>query len=242
MTRPRFLLTNDDGFDAPGLAALCQALDELGECLVVAPHEHLSGCSHQATTGRPLALDSLDARRHKLDGTPVDCTRIALVHLQAPVDWVISGINAGGNLGADVYLSGTVAAVREAALLGKPGIALSQYISRRGALDWERAARWTRQIVGRLLERPLGPGQFWNVNLPHLESDALPELIDCPLDPHPLPVRFELEDGRLHYRARYQDRERAPGADVDVCFGGRVAVTALSLAVPRPGATSGAGD
>ncbi len=229
--RPRFLVTNDDGIEAPGLAALVEALSSLGSCLVVAPRDHLSGCSHQATTGRPLELATLAADRHHLDGTPVDCTRLGLTQVDPHADWVISGINAGGNLGADVYLSGTVAAVREAALLGRPGIAISQYISRRGPLDWNRASRWTAQVVRQLLERPWRAGQFWNVNLPHGEHDELPPLVDCPLDPHPLPLVYELSDGRYHYRARYQDRLRAEGADVDVCFSGRVAITELRLSI-----------
>lgn len=227
----KFLVTNDDGFDAPGLAALIAAIDPLGEVLVVAPHQHLSGCSHAATTSRALELITRAPQRHQLDGTPVDCTRVALAHLAPEIDWVVSGINAGGNLGHDVYLSGTVAAVREAALLGKPGIAVSQYVARRWPIDWETAACWTSEIVRELMRRPQRPGLFWNVNLPDLEAGAaLPPWVDCPLDPGALPVRYELEEeGRLRYRARYQDRSRVPACDVDVCFSGRIAVTALTV-------------
>jgi 5'-nucleotidase len=162
----RFLVTNDDGIDAPGLRTLEEVLRPLGELLVIAPDRHLSGCSHQATTDRGMSLLQHSEGRHALEGTPVDCARIGLIHLAAEIDWVISGINEGGNLGADVYHSGTVAAVREAALLGKPGIAVSQYRRKREPVDWQRAARWTAGVIRMLLARPLAPGRFFNVNLP----------------------------------------------------------------------------
>src|SRR5690606_6623275 len=107
-----FLLTNDDGIDAAGLAALEQAVASLGEYVVLAPADYQSGCSHRVTTDRPLSLTALGGRRHQLDGTPTDCTRVGLSHLCPQAQWVISGINDGANLGADVYHSGTVAAVR----------------------------------------------------------------------------------------------------------------------------------
>lgn len=226
-----FLVTNDDGIDAPGLAALEQALVELGESLVLAPDECHSGCSHKATTDRPLELTPLGGNRHRLDGTPTDCTRVGLTHLFSRADWVMAGINDGGNLGADVYLSGTVAAVREGVLLGKPGIAVSQY-RRRGIIpDWQRAARWTAATLKVLFDRPLPAGAFWNVNLPCLDGDVeMPELVFCPLDPNPLPVSFRFEDNRLRYAGNYHQRLRKAGSDVDVCFSGRIAVSQISLA------------
>ena len=225
-----FLLTNDDGIDAPGLAALARALEGLGPLATVAPDQHLSGCSHQATTHRELALTSFGDDRHALDGTPVDCTRVGLLHVAPDATWVISGINAGGNLGADVYLSGTVAAAREAALLGRSGIAVSQYVRRGLALDWEMAARWTRSVVETLLARYPQSGALWNVNLPHLEPGSpAPDVVFCQLDPHPLPVQFITTENRFRYFGVYQDRQRMPGHDVAVCFGGAIAVTGLLL-------------
>lgn len=239
----RFLLTNDDGIDAPGLGALESAIRELGRCVVVAPDRHRSGCSHQATTDRGLEWRQRDTDRHSLDGTPVDCTRVALAHLACDVDWVLSGVNEGGNLGADVYHSGTVAAVREAALLGKPGIAFSQYRKSRAPVDWQRAARWARAVASSLLELPCPAGSFWNVNLPDLgpgthepasipeaiDAMALPEVVFCGVDPHSLPVEFNFDQGRFHYVGRYHDRARIRGHDVDVCFSGRISVTQILL-------------
>ncbi len=224
----KFLLTNDDGIDAPGLAALVRALAPLGQCVVVAPERHLSGCSHQVTVDRPLALTERLALRYALDGTPVDCTRVGLAHLAADADWVIAGINAGGNLGADVYMSGTVAAVREAALLGRPGIAISHLVKRPAAIDWDRAARWAEHVVRQLLVESRKLGKYWNVNLPHAEID-MPPIAVCQLDRNPMPIRFAVEDGRLRYCATYQERVRHAGFDVDHCFDGRITVTELSL-------------
>jgi len=228
------LLTNDDGIEAPGMAALQRAMSPLGRTIVLAPETHLSGCSHQTTTHRPLVMRTLAPDQYALDGTPADCTRVALSHLVPEllpeIDWVISGINEGGNLGADVYPSGTVAAVREGVLLGKPGIAVSQYRRSRRPVDWERAARWTHAVISQLVMRDAPPRRFWNVNLPDPETDGpTPPVIFCDLDPNPLPVVYVVEEGRLHYRARYQDRLRHEGRDVDICFRGAISVTELSL-------------
>jgi 5'-nucleotidase len=144
---------------------------------------------------------------------------------------VLSGINHGGNLGADVYYSGTVAAVREAVLHGWPGIALSHYRKRGVEIDWLRAGRWVVRILAALLAKPPAPGSFYNINLPHLRPDeADPEAVYCPLDPHPLPLSFRHEvNGGMYYDGDYHTRERRVGADVDVCFSGRIAVTTIKL-------------
>lgn len=235
----QLLLTNDDGIDAPGIAALERAVAGLGQPLVLAPSEPLSGCSHQATTHRPLALQRRADQQFALDGTPVDCTRIGLGHLAPQAAWVLSGINEGGNLGADVYRSGTVAAVREAVLLGNRGIAISQYLASRRPVDWDRTARWTRVVLEQLLATPTPAGVFWNVNLPdgpevdaHWQQQGLgwvPPIIHCPLDPNSLPVRFEVAGDVFHFKARYQERQRTEGHDVALCFGGHITITALAL-------------
>src|SRR5437588_4818664 len=135
----KFLLTNDDGIAAPGLLALERAAATLGETVWAAPHIHLSGCSHRVTTDQPVRATQQAAGRWAIEGTPADCVRVGLAHLLPAADWVHSGLNCGGNLGADVHMSGTVAAVREAVLHGKPGIALSQYHKAKLDIDWDRA-------------------------------------------------------------------------------------------------------
>lgn len=226
----RFLLTNDDGIDAPGLAALAQAVAELGTTVTVAPDQHLSGCSHQSTTHRPLMVKAHGENRYALNGTPVDCARVGLTHLALETDWLISGINEGANLGADVYPSGTVAAAREATLLGKPAVAVSHYLKRRQPADWPMAAGWVAEVLRSLLVRPLARGSFWNVNLPHLEPGArMPEVVFCELDSNPLPVNFRREGEHYHYEASYHDRLREAGRDVERCLAGNIVVTYLSL-------------
>jgi 5'-nucleotidase len=225
----RLLLTNDDGIDAPGLAALCEAARGLGELVVVAPHVCHSSGSHRVTTDAPIRLARLGGDRFAVEGTPADCVRIALSGLAGAVDAVLAGINAGGNLGADVYVSGTVAAAREAALLGRPAIAVSQYRKRGLPFDWARAATWVAPLLRDLLARPWQPGSLWNVNLPHLEAAASPPVVFCPLDWSPLPIRFDRDGDHYLYAGDYHNRPRRQGSDVDVCFAGRISVTRLVL-------------
>lgn len=228
----QFLLTNDDGIHAPGLEALRQAAAGLGEPVLVAPCDHLSGCSHRVTTDGPIRVSEEGAGRYAVAGTPADCVRVGLHALAPGAAWVLSGVNEGGNLGADVHHSGTVAAVREAVLHGRPGIALSHYRRRGRTIDWERAARWVRPLLADLLARPWTPGTFWNVNLPHPEPGAPdPEVGFCPLEEAPLPLSFRREGDCLHYDGDYHGRPRTPGSDVDVCFGGKIAVTKVALYV-----------
>jgi 5'-nucleotidase len=230
MTSPSLLLTNDDGFDAPGMAALSRAVAGLGIARVIAPSGPQSGCGHRVTTHGPVMIADREAGGFAVDGTPADCVRLGLHHLMGSVDWVVSGINAGGNLGVDVHHSGTVAAVREGVIHGVPGIAISHYIARGRTIDWDRASRWTARVLADLLSRPIPPETFWNVNLPHPGPDAgEPELIFCRVDPSPLPLDYRAEGGQAEYRGNYQERARRVGWDVDVCFGGGIAVSLVHL-------------
>jgi 5'-nucleotidase len=240
------LLTNDDGIDAPGLAALeaaCRrALPDACRLVVVAPKEPHSGCGHRVTTDRPLVLERVGPDRFHVDGTPADCVRLALHALfsgdEPPLDWVFSGINAGGNLGVDIHHSGTVAAAREATLHGVRSLAASHYHPRETPIDWERASRWMAEILAAVVDReggageplngaqPLAAGEFWNVNFPHpLEPVEFPAIIECEIDPSPLPIGYDQADEGWRYRSRYHERSRLPGSDVDTCFNGRIAVS-----------------
>lgn len=225
----RLVLTNDDGIDAAGLAALRAAANGCGDLVVVAPAVEWSGASHQVTTGRAFRCERRGPD-HVIHGTPADCTRVALDHLVPDADWVLSGINHGGNLGADVWHSGTVAAAREAALHGKPAIAFSHYQRRGLAVDWARAADWIAAILPDLLAVTLAPGRFLAVNLPHPDPGApRPAVVRCGLDPSPLPLRLTITGDEVRYAGDYHQRARRPGLDVDVCFGGRISVVELSV-------------
>ncbi len=232
------LLTNDDGIEAPGLAALEQAAGPLGEVWIVAPDRGYSNCGHQVTTHAPLRVHALGPRRYRVEGTPADCVRLAVHGLVPRPTWVLSGINAGGNLGVDVYHSGTVAAVREAAFHGWAGAAFSQYRRRDRTFDWPRASRWVANLLPTLLAEPLGRGTFWNVNLPHLDPEAPdPDTVRCPVDSSPLPLAYREDETGWVYAGDYHTRPRLPERDVAVCFGGRISVSLLGLDPTHRGAT-----
>src|SRR5438874_2015032 len=187
----KFLITNDDGIEAEGLSALTEAAHEFGQAIIVAPAGPQSGVSHAVTWKEGVRIEQRGPDRFAIHGTPADCTRLGLLRIVPGANWVLSGINHGSNLGADMYYSGTVAAVREAVLHGWPGIAVSHYYKAGTTFDWARAARWIRPILQELLAKPIEPGLFYNVNLPHLESDAAdPQVIWCELDPKPLPLNY----------------------------------------------------
>ena len=227
----KLLLSNDDGIDAPGLQALLSAAREFGDPVIVAPAGPQSGSSHTVTWEGAVRVEPRGNDRFAVHGTPADCARLGLLRIVPDAKWVLSGINHGGNLGADVHYSGTVAAVREAVLHGWPGIAVSHYCREGMACDWVRAAKWIVPVLADLMSRPVEPGLFYNVNLPHLApTDAEPEVVFCPLDPHPLPLSYRHEEETGHYYdGDYHARQRTPGGDVDLCFGGRIAITAIRL-------------
>ena len=222
------ILTNDDGVDAPGIRSLLKAVN--GNGVIVAPKDHLSGCGHQVTTTRPIHVQLRSYSEYAITGTPADCVRIAITHICQDVSFILSGINAGGNLGVDAYISGTVAAVREAAIHRVPGVAVSHYRQGKRNVDWDVAARWTTGVLADLLNRPTESGTFWNVNLPHLEpGDPDPKVVFCEPSTQPLPVSYRIEGEDFYYVGEYAKRCRTPGTDVDVCFSGHIAVTQLRL-------------
>ena len=227
----KFLVTNDDGIDSAGLEALVAAARTLGEAVVVAPAEPQSGVSHAVTWHGGVRIEPRGDDRFAIHGTPADCTRLGLRHLVPEATWILSGMNQGANLGADVYYSGTVAAVREALLHGWPGIAVSHYRRSGVEFDWARAVRWVTPVLAELVAKPIEQGIFYNVNLPVLAADAPdPEVVWCPLDPKPLPLNYRHEEeSGLYYAGDYHLRDRTPGADVDVCFDGKIAVTAVRM-------------
>lgn len=230
------LITNDDGITAPGLAALYSVCRSLGfnssSIYTVAPDRELSQNGHRITTYTPIQVEQLDAQRYSVSGTPADCVRLALSELlpNKPA-LILAGINPGGNMGQDLYISGTVAAVREAAYHGIPAVAISHYFKRDLTLCWETASQRAAQVLKILLNKKLGDGFFWNINLPHLPSDAAePEIIfDCPPERQPLPNSFESDKDGYLYSGDYSQRPQSPSSDVAVCFAGNIAVSKISV-------------
>ncbi len=224
------VITNDDGYDQPGLAALADAVRSLGTVTIVAPATPQSNVGHRVSMKDPIQVDRLDDTTHVVHATPADCSRLAIKALVRDVDWIIAGINPGANLGSDVYQSGTVAAAREAAILGVRAIAISQYIAPDWSVAWSAAKEQAARLIPPMLSQPLSPGQFWNINLPSpiTPGAALTHCV-CPLDKNPHHYRYIADGGIYRYQGIIHDRPRSVGSDVDVCFKGMISVTRLEI-------------
>jgi 5'-nucleotidase len=165
MADPLILVTNDDGVHAPGIRALAEVLGGLGEVWMVAPDREASASSHSLTLKHPLRAEKVEPRVLAVDGSPADCVNLAIVKLlPGRPALVVSGINRGGNLGDDVFYSGTVGAAREATFFGVPAIAVS--LAARADLDYTPAAEFTRRLSGLVIERGLPERTLLNVNVP----------------------------------------------------------------------------
>lgn len=173
----RILISNDDGILAPGLIALYAAVADMGDVTVVAPDSPQSAASHSITLAQPLAVQRVHVEGPmpftglSVSGRPADCVRLAIRNL-LPVapDLVLSGINAGSNVGINVFYSGTVAAAAEAAMFAIPAVAFSASLI--GEVDFARAARLCRWTLDRLLGIGLTRGDLINVNIPSLRENA----------------------------------------------------------------------
>ena len=226
----KIVLTNDDGFDAPGLGALAAVAQAFADPVILAPETAQSGVGHQVTTHAPITVRRRAANRYSVGGTPADCVRLALKMIATDTDWVIAGINPGANLGSDIYQSGTVAAAREAAILGYRAMAVSQYIARDCRIDWGITGRCAGEIVGMLLDRRLPNGCYWNVNLPHpLDRNARISHRFCDPDANPHRYTYTREGDLYSYSGTIHERPRDPHCDVAVCFGGKASISRLSL-------------
>lgn len=163
------LITNDDGYLAPGIQVLAEELSRVAEISVVAPDRNRSGASNSLTLMRPLRADKSADGFYRVDGTPTDCVHLALSGLLDSLpDMVVSGINSGPNLGDDVLYSGTVAAAMEGRYLGLPAIAVS--LAGKPASHYKTAAEITSRIVKKLVESPLADDILLNINVPDLAA------------------------------------------------------------------------
>ena len=166
------LVTNDDGYLAPGIRILADALSALARVTIVAPDRNCSGASNSLTLMKPLRVDRIEDNLYRVDGTPTDCVHLALSGLLEKMpDMVVSGINAGPNLGDDVLYSGTVAAAMEGRYLGLPAIAVSQ--DRAPCEFYQTAAEVVCRVVARLIVHPLSDDVLLNINVPDLSQADL---------------------------------------------------------------------
>jgi 5'-nucleotidase len=172
MVQPRILISNDDGYFAPGIIALHAALKDIGDLTVVAPEQDRSGASNSLTLDRPLFLRKAANGFNYVNGTPTDCVHLAVTGMLDHLpDMVVSGINLGANMGDDTIYSGTVAAATEGHLLDVPAIAIS--LDSRSATNLPTAAWAARQLVERFLRLPIAGATLLNVNVPDLPVEAI---------------------------------------------------------------------
>jgi 5'-nucleotidase len=234
MAAMRILIANDDGYLAPGLAALVKACEGLGELDVVAPEQNASGTSNSLTLGRPLTVHTAANGFLYINGTPSDCVHLALTGvLPHRPDLVVSGINNGANMGDDTLYSGTVAAAMEGFLFGVPAIAFSQVAKGWGELD--AAARVARQVIEQVLREPPKSGPWLlNVNVPNrADADQLPRTVTRLGRRHasePLIRQTSPRGETMYWIGPAGDaREAGPGTDFHATANGQVSVTPLQV-------------
>jgi 5'-nucleotidase len=168
----RILLSNDDGYQAPGLKTLAKILQSIADITVIAPDRNRSGASNSLTLDSPMRPQIMDNGFISVDGTPTDCVHLAITGLlDHEPDMVIAGINAGSNLGDDVIYSGTVAAAMEGRYLGLPAMAVS--LAGVKFYYYETAARVAIKLVEKLQKHPLPADTILNVNVPDVPWDQL---------------------------------------------------------------------
>ena len=229
----KILVSNDDGYMAEGIRALTAALEDLGDITVVAPDSNRSGASNSLTLENPLRLDKVKEGVYRVDGTPTDCVHLAITGLlDDEPDMVVSGINAGANLGDDVLYSGTVAAAMEGRFLGLPAIAIS--LNGHTATHFETAAWVAKKLVKHLQTSALPADTILNVNVPDFPIEEIIGFETTRLGHRHKaePVIKELDPrGRDMYWVgpAGEEKDAGPGTDFDAIRRGAVSVTPLQV-------------
>ena len=236
----RILVTNDDGVQADGLFALFHALSEVGDVTVVAPERQQSATGHAITLHKPLRLTPTTLRDGSAasmsNGTPSDCATLGILEAMAgDVDLVVSGINHGPNLGWDIHYSGTVSAAIEAAIIGKPSLAVSVATWDK-EVHWEPVARFAAQVAQWLMTHPLPPHTILNVNAPNLPQSDLQGVAVTTQGRRQYVDRIEKRldpVGRPYYWLGGSLAEEATGAeagsDVRTVADGKISITPVHL-------------
>lgn len=232
----KILISNDDGYLAPGLLALADAMAQIGEVVVVAPERNRSGASNALTLDKPLSVSKAGDRVFFVDGTPSDCVHVALTALlDYRPDLIVSGINQGQNMGDDTLYSGTVAAATEGFLFGIPSIAFSQ--SEKGWANIEDAARFALHMVRdklALITEQTDAAFLLNVNIPNCAYHAIKGVQITRLgkrhQSEPV-IRTEDPRGRPIYwiGAAGEAKEAGEGTDFHAVANGFVSVTPLQI-------------
>jgi 5'-nucleotidase len=229
----RILVSNDDGYFSPGIAALAQAMQPFGEVTVVAPEADRSGASNSLTLDRPLYVRRSSQGFYYVNGTPTDCVHVAVTgFLDHRPDLVVSGINNSANLAEDTLYSGTVAAAMEGYLLGLPAIAFS--LASRSFEHLETAVAVAQQVVRRLIDQPFAKARLLNVNIPSVPIGELQgyELTRLGRRHVAQPVETAVSPrGETVYWVGPPggQREAGPGTDFHALNQSRVSVTPLQV-------------
>lgn len=229
----RILVSNDDGYFSPGIAALAQAMQAFGEVTVVAPEADRSGASNSLTLDRPLYVRRSSQGFYYVNGTPTDCVHVAVTgFLDHRPDLVVSGINNSANLAEDTLYSGTVAAAMEGYLLGLPAIAFS--LASRSFEHLETAVAVAQQVVRRVIDQPFAKARLLNVNIPAVPMDELQgyELTRLGRRHVAQPVETAVSPrGETVYWVGPPggQREAGPGTDFHALNQSRVSVTPLQV-------------
>lgn len=229
----RILVSNDDGYLAPGLQALVDVARRFGEITVVAPEQNHSGASNSLTLARPLSVNRAANGYFFVNGTPTDCVHIALTGLlDHRPDLVVSGINNGQNMGDDTLYSGTVAAAMEGHLFGIPSIAFS--LVDKGWTHLDEAAQWVARVLERYAAAPLPAPLLLNVNLPNRPATEVRGIAVTRLGKrHPSEpvVRAQNPRGEPIYwiGAAGGAKDAGPGTDFHATADGWVSVTPLQI-------------
>ncbi len=170
----KILVTNDDGVQAPGINMLAKKLSELGTVTIVAPDRNRSGASNSLTLDNPVRIREIEKGRYSVEGTPTDCVHLAITGLLKEwPDMVVSGINAGSNLGDDVFYSGTVAAAMEGRFLGLPAIAISLAGVNYVFNHYDTAAAVAAELVKKVQKDPLPAQTILSVNVPDVPLNEI---------------------------------------------------------------------
>jgi 5'-nucleotidase len=230
----RILVANDDGYLAPGLAALVEVCREFGHVDVVAPEQNASGTSNALTLWRPLSVHTAGNGFRYINGTPSDCVHVALTGLlDVRPDLVVSGINNGANMGDDTLYSGTVAAATEGYLFGVPAVAFSQV--ERGWAHLDAAARVARDVIADLLASgPPSAPWLLNVNIPNrADAASLPRRITRLGRRHasePVVCQFSPRGEPIYWIGPAGDaREAGDGTDFHATANGQISITPLQI-------------
>ena len=239
----RILITNDDGYLAPGLLALVKACDGLGQIDVIAPEQNASGTSNSLTLGRPLSVYTAVNGFRYVNGTPSDCVHVALTGLlDYKPDLVLSGINNGANMGDDTLYSGTVAAATEGFLFGIPSLAFSQV--EKGWTCLDAAAALARQLVEQVIAGGLGEAFLLNVNIPNRpDAPSLPHCITRLGRRHasePVIRQKSPRGDTIYWIGPAGDaREAGEGTDFYATATGQVSITPLQVDLTHHAALAG---